>query len=133
VWFPSSVKITAPTFTTEYTLVTADFNASVDPMEARLPSGTRLADQRFNDPRKVVNYKLIDGVIPTDAQVEKMLGENQTMAQAKNKATEEGLAHTSRTRDSSNQSLPVMPFAGLMCMALGGMLWTRSRHKSENL
>lgn len=126
--FPSKIIATTPNVTAEYSLVKAEFNEAVDPMELRLPANIRIADARFGDDKMAV-YKPKDGKIPSDQDVKAMLGQEQEKKEAKaaNKAATEA---KSKEIKQSSAPLPLAPLAGLLLMAMGGMLWTRSREDS---
>lgn len=119
VWFPSKVTITSPSSTTEYTLLKAAFNEDVDPLEVRLPPGMRVADIRFGTGPKAAAYKPKNGAIPSDDEVRQMLHLDKEAGIAEDKASKEAKPEPS--------SSPIAPAAGLMFMAMGGMMWARSR------
>jgi len=123
VWFPSKVTVTEPTSTTVYTLVKAAFNEDVDPMELRLPADIDVADTRFGVGDKIAEYKLTDGVIPSDDKVRQMLHLDKEATAAQDKA--------SREAKSESPTSPIAPATGLMFMAMGSMMWVRSRKEDE--
>lgn len=73
VSFPSKIIVTTPKITAAYSLIKAEFNEAVDPMEIRLPANIRIADARFGNDKMAV-YKPKNGEIPSDEEVKAMLG-----------------------------------------------------------
>lgn len=122
IWFPSKITITSPTLTQQYSLMEATFNEEVDPMELRLPP-MRVADARFGYGPKLAIYKLKNGVIPSDEDVKRMINRDKEAKQAQETTSK----NAGKSDSKSLSSLPLAPAAGLMFMAMGCMMWVRSR------
>lgn len=127
VWFPSQISSSAGNMSQTFTLVTSEFNEAVDPTDLRLPAGIEVSDSRFGSDR-VVGYTPQDGVLPTDAQVKKLLGE----AQEKQQAEAESRSATEKKATNRLSLLSISPVAGILCILIGCLLWTRSQIRSKS-
>lgn len=121
IWFPSKIKTDRGFGGEEDVLVKVDFNEMVDPMETRLPPGTKLADTRFGD-KKTVGYKLKNGQLLTDEEVTNLIQQKQKAKRAADKAEPIASQHMS--------TLPVTPAFGLLFIFLGSVLWIRTQPKN---
>lgn len=126
VWFPAKVTVETKVMKIEYTLVKAEFNEAVDPMELRLPPNTRMADSRFGLGKSTVSYKLKNGVVPPDDEIRGMLGQKPGKTEARLPAAKVQDVETVESAPHSSSS-PLAPLFGLALMTCGCVLWGRSR------
>jgi hypothetical protein len=134
VWFPSKITTDRGFGGEEDVLVSAVFNAVVDPLELRLPVSASIADMRFGD-RQTVGYKLQNGKLLTDDEVKALLGKKQEAEKEQKKSApslsnDTGPVKPSSVIPRSNSSFPFPYHMGLLLAALSCMVWVR-RHNSE--
>ena len=122
IWFPSHVTVKWPNATTEYTLVSAEFNDNVDPAELKLPS-LKVTDSRFGSGPQTVVYNVKSGTLPSDEQVKALIEDDRQAMAAK----QEGAQATAR-----NPKMAALPVAaGLALISFGGWLLNANRRKNS--
>ena len=99
----------------ELVLQNAAINNSVDVSSILLPAGAEVGDYRFGK-EKGVKYKITDGHLLTDAQVQKLLG---------------ALPQPSKSTAVQQSSFPITSLLGLALIALGGALWIKTGRKQN--
>ena len=123
IQFPSQITVDTGAYKIEYSLQKAKFNDAVDPSLTQMPPNTLIADSRFGFGAKTVVYRMKDGVLLSDSQVLKLLGDKPkdvVALQAAHAEAEEG------AMEKTTRGTPLTMFLGLGLLGIGAAMWKKS-------